>query len=70
MPAEVGAQACGVGLLVAGFEQLTAEVRWAGDLSSNVSAVFGFYAFDQQLKTNPVHSEAVGEHYRKILELR
>lgn len=48
-------------------EQLTAEVRWAGDLSSNVSAVFGFYAFDQQLKTNPVHSEAVGEHYWRFL---
>ncbi|HEX6998049.1 MAG TPA: TonB-dependent receptor [Gammaproteobacteria bacterium] len=44
-------------------EQLTQEVRWAGDLSDKVSAVFGFYAFDQQLDTNPVHSESVGADY-------
>ena len=48
-------------------EQLTQEVRWAGDFSDKVSAVFGFYAFDQQLDTNPVHSEAVGADYWRFV---
>jgi iron complex outermembrane receptor protein len=48
-------------------EQLTQEIRWAGEFSSNLSAVFGFYAFDQELKTNPVHSEEVGADYFRFV---
>src|SRR5688572_4827633 len=48
-------------------EQLTQEIRWAGDLSDKVNAVFGFYAFDQQLNTNPVHSEATGADYWRFV---
>ena len=48
-------------------EQLTQEVRWAGDFSDRVNAVFGFYAFDQQLNTNPVHSEATGADYWRFV---
>ena len=48
-------------------EQSTQEVRWAGDFSERVSAVLGFYAFYQQLDTNPVHSEATGaDHWRFV----
>jgi iron complex outermembrane receptor protein len=48
-------------------EQWTQEVRWAGDLSDRVNGVFGFYAFDQKLTTNPVHSEAVGADYWRFV---
>ena len=48
-------------------EQLTQEIRWAGDLSDKVNAVFGFYAFDQQLDTNPAHGEATGKDYWRFL---
>jgi iron complex outermembrane receptor protein len=48
-------------------EQWSQEVRWAGDLSDKVNAVFGFYAFDQTLKTNPVHSEATGADYWRFI---
>ncbi|HEY8518517.1 MAG TPA: TonB-dependent receptor [Gammaproteobacteria bacterium] len=48
-------------------KQLSQEVRWAGDFSDKVSAVFGFYAFDQQLNTNPVHSESVGADYWRFV---
>jgi iron complex outermembrane receptor protein len=48
-------------------KQLTQEVRWAGDLSDKLNAVFGFYAFDQQLNTDPVHSEATGKDYWRFI---
>ncbi len=48
-------------------EQLTQEVRWAGDFSDNLNAVFGFYAFDQKLNTNPVHTEQVGADYFRFV---
>ncbi len=48
-------------------EQLTQEVRWAGDFTDKVNAVFGFYAFDQQLNTDPVHSEATGADYWRFV---
>jgi len=48
-------------------EQITQEIRWAGDLSEKVNAVFGFFAFDQQLNTDPVHSEAVGADYWRFV---
>jgi hypothetical protein len=41
-------------------EQFTQEIRWAGDLSSRLSAVFGLYGFVQKLETDPVHTEEVG----------
>ena len=48
-------------------EQWTQEVRWAGDLTSNLSAVFGLYGFSQKLKSNPVHTESVGEDYWRFV---
>jgi iron complex outermembrane recepter protein len=47
--------------------QWTQEIRWAGDFSSNVSGVFGLYAFDQKLTSNPVHTEATGAALYRFL---
>jgi iron complex outermembrane receptor protein len=41
-------------------DQWTQEVRWSGDFSSSLSGVFGFYAFEQAIESNPVHSEEAG----------
>jgi iron complex outermembrane receptor protein len=48
-------------------EQLTQEIRWAGDLSEKVSGVFGFFAFDQKLTTDPVHTEQAGAALYRFL---
>lgn len=48
-------------------EQWTQEIRWAGDLSSRVSAVFGVYGFAQKLNTDPVHTEEVGADYFRFV---
>jgi len=41
-------------------DQWSQEVRWAGDLSSNLSAVIGVFAFGQQLNADPAHTEESG----------
>jgi iron complex outermembrane recepter protein len=41
-------------------DQVTQEIRWAGDVASKLSGVFGFFAFDQKLNTDPVHTEQAG----------
>ncbi len=41
-------------------EQLTQEFRWTGDLGENVSGVFGLFAIQQQLESDPVHREELG----------
>ncbi|HET7608724.1 MAG TPA: TonB-dependent receptor, partial [Gammaproteobacteria bacterium] len=48
-------------------EQATQEIRWAGDLSDNVSGVFGFFGFDQKLNTDPVHTEQAGAALYRFL---
>jgi iron complex outermembrane receptor protein len=48
-------------------DQWTQEIRWTGDLTSNINGVFGVYAFKQKLKTDPVHSEEVGEDYFRFV---
>jgi iron complex outermembrane receptor protein len=48
-------------------EQFTQEIRWAGDLSSRLSAVFGVYGFAQKLETDPVHTEEVGADYFRFV---
>jgi iron complex outermembrane receptor protein len=48
-------------------DQWTQEIRWAGDLTSKISGVFGVYAFKQRLKTDPVHTEEVGEDYFRFV---
>jgi iron complex outermembrane receptor protein len=48
-------------------EQLTQEIRWTGDLTDEVNAVLGFYAFDQQLDTDPVQSESAGADYWRFV---
>lgn len=41
-------------------EQLSQEFRWAGDVTDNVSGVFGLFAIKQQLESDPVHREELG----------
>ena len=48
-------------------EQVTQEIRWTGVLSDRVSGVFGLFAFDQQLESNPVHTEQAGEALYRFL---
>jgi iron complex outermembrane receptor protein len=48
-------------------DQITQEIRWAGELSSRVSGVFGLFAFDQTIKTNPVHTEQAGSAAYRFL---
>jgi iron complex outermembrane receptor protein len=48
-------------------EQVTQEIRWAGDLSERVSGVFGLFAFDQKLDTDPVHTEQAGAALYRFL---
>ena len=48
-------------------EQTTQEVRWSGDLSDKLHGVFGFFAFDQKLNTDPVHTEQAGAALYRFL---
>jgi len=48
-------------------EQVTQEIRWAGDLSERLSGVFGLFAFDQNLVTDPVHTEQAGAALYRFL---
>jgi iron complex outermembrane receptor protein len=41
-------------------QQLSQEIRYAGDFSEKLSGVFGVYAIDQDLKSNPYHIEESG----------
>jgi iron complex outermembrane receptor protein len=41
-------------------DQWSQEVRWAGDFSSRLSGVFGFFAFDQSVQSDPVQTEEAG----------
>src|SRR5688572_19593408 len=48
-------------------DQITQEIRWAGDLSDKLSGVFGFFAFDQKLNTDSVHTEQAGAALYRFL---
>lgn len=48
--------------------QYSQEVRYAGDFSKRLSGVVGVYALYQDLKTNPVHTEAVGPDQWRFLQ--
>lgn len=41
-------------------DQWSQEIRWAGEFSPRVSAVFGVFAFWQTLNANPTHTEEAG----------
>lgn len=41
-------------------DQWSQEVRWAGNLSTSLSAVVGVFAFGQQLNADPAHTEESG----------
>lgn len=43
-------------------EQWSQEVRWAGDIARNVSAVAGLFAFGQSLNAAPAHTEEAGRN--------
>lgn len=42
-------------------QQLSQEIRYAGDFSKKLSGVMGVYALAQDLKTDPVHIEESGD---------
>jgi iron complex outermembrane receptor protein len=48
-------------------DQNTQEVRWTGDLGERLSGVFGLFAFEQQLDTDPVHTEQAGAALYRFL---
>jgi iron complex outermembrane recepter protein len=48
-------------------EQATQEIRWAGELSDTLHGVFGFFAFNQKLDTDPVHTEQAGAALYRFL---
>jgi iron complex outermembrane recepter protein len=41
-------------------DQKTQEIRWAGNLSSNLSGVIGFFAFQQNIWSDPAQLEEAG----------
>src|SRR5690606_1457238 len=43
-------------------EQWSQEVRWTGDISANLSAVVGLFAFGQSLHAAPAHTEEAGRN--------
>jgi iron complex outermembrane receptor protein len=48
-------------------DQVTQELRWTGDFAERVSGVFGLFAFDQKLNTDPVHTEQAGAALYRFL---
>ena len=48
-------------------DQITQEIRWAGDINDKLSGVFGLFAFDQKLNTDPVHTEQAGAALYRFL---
>lgn len=57
-----GLQALALSQAPSRHDQWSQEVRWAGDFSSNLSAVFGVYVFGQSLNADPAHTEQAGTH--------
>lgn len=49
-------------------DQISQEFRWTGDLSDNVSAVFGLYAIDQKLRGAPEQLEEAGADQWRFLQ--
>jgi len=43
-------------------DQWSQEVRWAGEFSSRLSAVFGLFALGQSLNADPAHTEEAGRN--------
>jgi iron complex outermembrane receptor protein len=55
-----GLESLGLSQAPSKHNQYSQEVRWAGNFSQRVSAVFGVFLFGQQLKTDPYHTEESG----------
>ncbi|PVH25514.1 TonB-dependent receptor [Sphingobacterium corticibacter] len=55
-----GLQALALSQAPSRHDQWSQEVRWAGDFSSTLSAVFGVYVFGQKLDADPAHTEQAG----------
>lgn len=55
-----GLQALALSQAPSKHQQWSQEVRWAGDLSKKLSGVFGLFAFGQNLKSDPYHTEESG----------
>ena len=56
----LGLNALSVSQAPSDHEQLSQEFRWAGDISDNVSGVFGLFAIQQELESDPFHREELG----------
>ncbi len=48
--------------------QWSQEIRYAGDISSKLSAVVGVFILGQELNTNPYHSEESGKHQWRFVQ--
>ena len=55
-----GLQALALSQAPSKHQQWSQEVRWAGDFSKKLSGVFGLFAFGQNLKSDPYHTEESG----------
>src|SRR5690606_8158499 len=56
----LGLNALSISQAPSDHEQLSQEFRWAGDLTDTVSGVFGLFAIDQELSSDPFHREELG----------
>ncbi len=56
-----GLQALKLSQATSRHQNWSQEVRWAGTLSSRLSAVFGVFLFGQELNSDPVHIEESGD---------
>ncbi|MFM6947966.1 MAG: TonB-dependent receptor [Aquirufa sp.] len=56
-----GLQALKLSQATSKHQQWSQELRWAGTFSSKLSAVFGVFAFGQNLKSDPVQLEESGK---------
>jgi len=56
-----GLQALALSQAPSKHNQWSQEIRWAGNLSSNLTGVFGVFAFAQDLKSDSVQTEEAGK---------
>lgn len=66
----IGLQALALSQAPSKHNQWSQELRWTGSFSEKLNAVFGLYAFGQNLKTDPVHTEEVGKDQWRFLQAK
>ncbi|MCH7408234.1 TonB-dependent receptor [Belliella sp. DSM 111904] len=63
-----GLQALSLSQAPSRHDQWSQEIRYAGDITSNVSAVVGVYALWQDLQSSPFHTEESGIHQWRFVQ--